>query len=151
MEANRPKAAARMAGRLVVLLVGLVWAAAAIGKVVTPADDQAWISEFPQWVVTGVTLSEAVAAGLIFAGRARIGLALDMVLVLSFLGALLISPPDAGQSCGCAGAAVVSTSPADLAAHLFAFAGLHLLAVVSLPHGLPEPERSRAYFAPAAD
>ncbi len=149
MEANGPKTALRMAGRLVVLLVGLLWAAAAISKLVAPADDQAWISEFPQWVVSGVTLSEAVAAGLIFAGLARFGLALGMVLVLSFLGVLVISPPDAGQSCGCAGAAIISTSPADLAAHLFTFAGLHLLAVVSLPRRQGRLEKASGFLQPA--
>jgi len=42
MEANGPKAAVRIAGRLVVLLVGLVWAAADIGPSGTTSCTIPW-------------------------------------------------------------------------------------------------------------
>lgn len=120
----------RIIGTAIPLTVGIVWAAAAVTKLIAPADAEAWSSQFPAWVISTITLAEAFVAGFIFAGRARVGLTIGMLLLLGFLATLLISPPAPGQSCGCAGAAVIATSPADVAAHIFAFAGLHLLAIV---------------------
>lgn len=120
----------RVIFRLLVLAVGVLWAAAAVSKLLAPADSDAWTSQFPAWAISTITLAEALIAGFIFAGWARVGLAIGLLLLLGFLATLLVSPPAPGQSCGCAGAAVIVSTPADVAAHIFAFAGLHFSAIV---------------------
>lgn len=114
--------------RLPIVAVAVVWGVAALAKVVTPGDAQSWASEFPDWLMGGVVLTEASVAALILAGRVRIGLMVGMLLLLAFVGALLLNPPSPGQSCGCGGSVPIATSPADIAGHVFALGGLHLLA-----------------------
>lgn len=120
-----------LATRGPVWLVAAVWAFEAVAKVVLPPDQNSWASQFPGWLMVGVTLLEAGTASLLIAGRVRLGLWLGLLLILAFVVALVAWPPVPGQSCGCAGRVEVSLSSADVAAHVFAFAALHLLAAAS--------------------
>lgn len=113
---------------LPIVAIALVWAAAALAKVLTTADAQSWASEFPDWLIGVVVLVEASVAAVILAGRVRVGLSAGMLLLLAFVAALLLNPPSPGQPCGCGGAVPIATSHADIAAHIFALGGLHLLA-----------------------
>lgn len=128
--------------RLPIAGVAVVWAVAALAKVLTPADEQSWATEFPDWLMVGVVLIEASVPALIFAGRVRIGLLVGMFLLLAFVGALLLNPPSPGQSCGCGGAVSIATSPADIASHVFALGGLHLLAAACVRGMSPSQEES---------
>ena len=119
---------------LPVLAVALIWAGAALAKFIAAPDAAAntWASEFPGWLMMIVSLAEATTAAVIFSGRRLLGILMGMVLLLGFLAALLLWPPSPGQSCGCLGAITISTSPTQVASHIFAFASLRLLAAVAM-------------------
>lgn len=125
--------------RLPALAVAAVWGFSAVSKIGWPAGDDSWLAEFPGSLVWTAVLLEAVVAFLILSGRIRAGLSLGFLLLLGFSVALIFHPPTPGQECGCAGSVVSSTSPSDIAAHLFAFTCAHLLAGVMGMRAAPSP------------
>lgn len=115
---------------LTILVVAGIWAVAAATKAMESREAESWFATFPGWLQQVVVLSEAGTAGILLAGFRRAGLIVGLILLLGFTGALIVAPPAPGQRCGCLGAMPIDTGPRDVAAHLFAFAALHLFAGV---------------------
>lgn len=132
------------------LAVAAVWGFYAVSKIGWPASDGSWLSEFPQALVWTVIVAEAVAAFLIFVGRPHAGLSVGFTLLLAFSVTLMISPPDPGQDCGCAGSVLPSSLPGAIASHLFAFAAAHLLAVAVLGESKQNSVASRRFIRSSA-
>jgi len=96
--------------------LALFWGYAGVGKLVEltsepdPLATATWADQFPTPLVAAVAACEALAALLIFAGFVRSGLLATLALLAAFSIALVVNPPEAGQPCGCGGAAALDTT-----------------------------------------
>ena len=106
----------RLVGLVLAWGLALFWAYAGVGKLIQltaepdPSAPASWADQFPTPLIALVAACEALAAVLVFAGLVRTGLLTTLVLLAGFSVALVVSPPEAGQPCGCGGAASLDTT-----------------------------------------
>lgn len=116
--------------------IGLLWSIAGVSKLVelyggvSAADNtQNWSSEFPVSSLIAIAFVECVI-GALFIGRwMRSALLLSSLMLLAFLAALWVWPPDIEQHCGCFGSISLFDQVEPVVKVIF-FAGLHSLAGV---------------------
>lgn len=124
-----------LARNLILWSVGLLWAVAGISKLVglmqgSPQSGQVtWLSSFPVGLMVTVSILECMIAALIFARFRWAPIISGSALLVSFIIALWIWPPEYQQPCGCFGKIKVFDAT-DPVAKIIAFGGLHTLAAV---------------------
>jgi len=128
----------RPAGLVLAWSLVLFWGFAGIGKLIElgttadPATPTTWADQFGAPLIVVAAASEALAALLVFAGFTRTGLLLTLGLLATFSVALVVSPPEAGQACGCGGSvAIDSADPLIRNAVLSAVTMLGLVLIAS--------------------
>ena len=114
-------------------LIALIWSTASIAKlsqivlIHQKNTPETWEAGFDQRLILVILAAEAFAAICLIAGKYKIGLLVGFLLLSSFLTALVIAPPTPGQSCGCFGEVLKTTSATGVLAHITVLAGLQSL------------------------
>lgn len=120
--------------------LAIVWATAGVSKLVQlvfrstpPTTTNSWSDQFSPILTAPTSILEILVAIALIAGYRRAGLLIGLLMLASFSVAVVISPPQSGQSCGCLGD-IAHIDAKYLLAHIVLLVGTHTLAWASLPN-----------------
>jgi len=131
--------------KVLTFFAGLFWTYAGLSKaahmlIATSGSDEEsvptlWADSFPTSVIVAVLVLEVFAGLAFLTRRPTVALLMVAVLLCGFTATLWISPPDAGQSCGCLGSTPTPRwlSPSSA---IILTGGLHAILAASV---LPPP------------